>query len=338
MSKLTESAIDSALSWAKSIASEDSHGYSQKVRWGPSYDCSSFVISAYKQAGIEGIGPVGNWSVTYTGNMSNLTSYGFSNVTNSVNIATGEGLKPGDILVVHNDNSQHAVMYAGNGKIVHASSPSRGILVDDYYNGSWGYVFRLTDDKAITGSIGENPDTVEVDIPDEDLANYDSPLVSDDNPSLSVLLDGYEILPNLDSQPYYAFVDLTFGGHTFPSVPSDYLQNLTVQDLGTEGATISMVLLDRYGDEIEELLYKSKSEENYVRFGHVTGRQSKSLKFEPTNYTINFEKALAAAQKEHELIDYPKNKNLTHAFSVFEPFLDESSEVIDMMTEYLRKF
>ena len=55
-------------------------------------------------------------------------------------------------------------------------------------------------------------------------------------------------------------------------------------------------------------------------------------------YTINFEKALAAAQKEHELIDYPKNKNLTHAFSVFEPFLDESSEVIDMMTEYLRKF
>ena len=55
-------------------------------------------------------------------------------------------------------------------------------------------------------------------------------------------------------------------------------------------------------------------------------------------YTINFEKALAAAQKEHELVDYPKNKNLTHAFSVFEPFLDESSEVIDMMTEYLRKF
>lgn len=55
-------------------------------------------------------------------------------------------------------------------------------------------------------------------------------------------------------------------------------------------------------------------------------------------YTINFEKALAAAQKEHELVDYPKNKNLTHAFSVLEPFLDESSEVIDMMTEYLRKF
>ena len=55
-------------------------------------------------------------------------------------------------------------------------------------------------------------------------------------------------------------------------------------------------------------------------------------------YTINFEKALAAAQKEHELIDYPKNINLTRAFSVFEPFLDESSEVIDMMTEYLRKF
>ena len=36
--------------------------------------------------------------------------------------------------------------------------------------------------------------------------------------------------------------------------------------------------------------------------------------------------------------DFPKNKKLTHAFSVFEPFLPESHAVIDMLTEYLRKF
>lgn len=55
-------------------------------------------------------------------------------------------------------------------------------------------------------------------------------------------------------------------------------------------------------------------------------------------YTTDFEKALKRAGKEHELVEFPKNKKLTHAFSVFEPFLPESSEVIDMMVEYLRKF
>lgn len=118
----------------------------------------------------------------------------------------------------------------------------------------------------------------------------DSPLVGGTNRTLATLLDGYETLPILDSQPYYAFVDLIFGGHQLPSVPSNYLQNLTVQDIGSgDGATISMVLLDKYGDEIEELLYKSSSEDNYVRFGHVTGRQSKLLKFKLLTYAINFE-------------------------------------------------
>ena len=37
--------------------------------------------------------------------------------------------------------------------------------------------------------------------------------------------------------------------------------------------------------------------------------------------------------KEHEIVDFPKNKKLTHAFSVFEPFLPESHAVIDMLME-----
>lgn len=56
------------------------------------------------------------------------------------------------------------------------------------------------------------------------------------------------------------------------------------------------------------------------------------------NYTIRFEKALTTAQKEHEIVDFPRNKKLTHAFSVFEPFLSESSAVIDMLVKYLRQF
>ena len=55
-------------------------------------------------------------------------------------------------------------------------------------------------------------------------------------------------------------------------------------------------------------------------------------------YSNDFEKALKRAEREHELVAFPKNKKLTHAFSVFEPFMPESSEVIDMMVEYLRKF
>ena len=44
--------IESALKWAKQIADDNSHGYDQSSRWGPDYDCSSLMISAYKQAGL----------------------------------------------------------------------------------------------------------------------------------------------------------------------------------------------------------------------------------------------------------------------------------------------
>ena len=39
--------VEQAISWAISIANDNSHGYSMTSRWGPDYDCSSFVISAY---------------------------------------------------------------------------------------------------------------------------------------------------------------------------------------------------------------------------------------------------------------------------------------------------
>ena len=47
---------------------------------------------------------------------------------------------------------------------------------------------------------------------------------------------------------------------------------------------------------------------------------------------------LADAGKEHELVDFEANKNLTHAFSIFEPFLPESGQVIDLIAEYLQKY
>ena len=63
----------SYLSWAVSIAEDDSHGYSQAARMGPDYDCSSFVWYALTEAGYE----LGSYPFA-TGSMPEiLTSAGF---------------------------------------------------------------------------------------------------------------------------------------------------------------------------------------------------------------------------------------------------------------------
>lgn len=114
-----------AVQWAIRIANDDSHGYSQEyaIRWGnPDYDCSSFVISAYKYgAGL----PIDTSQIYYTGNMNLLTNYGFVNVTSQVNLQTGAGLVLGDIIVnwVH-----HTCIYIGDGKIAQASINEKGTV------------------------------------------------------------------------------------------------------------------------------------------------------------------------------------------------------------------
>lgn len=55
-------------------------------------------------------------------------------------------------------------------------------------------------------------------------------------------------------------------------------------------------------------------------------------------YTLDYEKALTKGGIRHKLDNYPKNKKLTHAFSVFEPFMDESFEVIHSMTEFFSHY
>ena len=41
---------EKAVTWAIEIANDPAHGYDQDNRWGPDYDCSSLVISAWQQA------------------------------------------------------------------------------------------------------------------------------------------------------------------------------------------------------------------------------------------------------------------------------------------------
>lgn len=141
-----------AVKWAVGIANDQRHGYSQASRWGnPDYDCSSFAISAYKAAGV----PINTSVVNYTGNMSALTQYGFTDVTSKVNLNTQKGLQPGDILYWHKGGTNgHTAIYVGDGKIVHARGQSYGssapgdqgteIAVCPYYRGSWQHVLRYT--------------------------------------------------------------------------------------------------------------------------------------------------------------------------------------------------
>ena len=43
--------LEKGVVWAEETANDNAHGYAQDERWGPDYDCSSFVITALRQAG-----------------------------------------------------------------------------------------------------------------------------------------------------------------------------------------------------------------------------------------------------------------------------------------------
>lgn len=147
--------VDNAVNWALAIANDNSHGYSQDAnrRWGnPDYDCSSYVISAYRQSGV----PLES---TYTGNMyRDFLRHGFKDVTAFVNLANGAGLRRGDVLLNVN---HHTAISLGNGTLVHAASSENGgkygtpgdqtgreICVRSYYNRPWDCVLRFVEEST----------------------------------------------------------------------------------------------------------------------------------------------------------------------------------------------
>ena len=170
------SVTETAISFMEQIANDDSHGYSQYNRWGnPDYDCSSLVITAWKQAGV----PL---TCSYTGNMySDMVYKGFSDVTDGVDLATGEGLRRGDVLLNH---QSHVAMYCGNGKEVEASQDENGgiggqpgdqtgqeILIRSYRNYPWNCVLRYADSNT-TGDIVMNFGVPQIKIGDTGDAVY----------------------------------------------------------------------------------------------------------------------------------------------------------------------
>ena len=55
-------------------------------------------------------------------------------------------------------------------------------------------------------------------------------------------------------------------------------------------------------------------------------------------YTLRFTRTLADNHVSYRLQNFRKNSQLTHAFSVFFPFLKESDESIQSMVDFLRKY
>lgn len=151
-------AIEKAVQWAINTANDTSHGYSQADRWGPDYDCSSFVIEAYEQAGV----PVRKGGATYTGNMRGaFLGCGFVDVTLQCGLSTGYGIQPGDVLLNY---SSHTCLAIGNGKVANCRTdeghPQAGdqsgneIRIQNYWNYPWNCILRYK------GSTQAAPDPV----------------------------------------------------------------------------------------------------------------------------------------------------------------------------------
>lgn len=161
--------IETAAQWMINLANDDSHGYDQDNRWGPDYDCSSAIISAWEAAGV----PVKSKGASSTSNMRSVfLNCGFTDVIASVNINTGSGLQYGDVL----HRSGHVAMYIGNNQVVHASQNEYGtahggtpgdqtgkeICIRSYYNGGtnshWTSVLRYTAESASSGEWIQSSD------------------------------------------------------------------------------------------------------------------------------------------------------------------------------------
>ena len=152
--------IENAVAWAIETANDPSHGYSQADRWGPDYDCSSFVISAFEQAGVA----LREAGASFTGNMRGpMLSCGFIDVTYSIGLETGYGLQPGDVLLNY---AAHTCIFVGGKSVAncrtdegHPQSGDQGqeIRIQPYWNYPWNCVLRYKG--SHTGSNVSGTDT-----------------------------------------------------------------------------------------------------------------------------------------------------------------------------------
>lgn len=139
--------LNGALEWALQIANDDSHWY----LWGgvgpDHYDCSGFVGNALVAAQILP-GPMYTRQFDTSIEAFVLMSHGFVEVTSQVNLRTGEGMLPGDVLLRREADGGHTEFYYGSGQQIGAHSTpdnvaerASSISIVPLYQ-SWERVFR----------------------------------------------------------------------------------------------------------------------------------------------------------------------------------------------------
>lgn len=157
-----DSRVEKAIDWAISIANDNSHGYSQTNRYGPNYDCSSLVATAFRKGGFNISDKL------WTGNMEQA----FKAVGFKAYSASSVTLQRGDILLRHDDVQQHTELCIGNNQYVGAhwdydgqSGDSSGKEIDVYYDSapSWHTrVLRYEGGSSSSAPTGEFSCNVEI--------------------------------------------------------------------------------------------------------------------------------------------------------------------------------
>ncbi|MGI6191735.1 MAG: fibronectin type III domain-containing protein [Eubacterium sp.] len=160
------SRVESAVQWAIATANDDSHGYTldPSLRWGPDYDCGTFIVSAFTNGGgFSFSGFVGTKSMLQSFTNAGFTWIPASQLGITLNNVAPAALQRGDILL---DMDRHTELYLGNGMTAAAHSnrghPETGdqtgteVSVAPYYNGvsgiSWDGVLRYTGTSSSSNS------------------------------------------------------------------------------------------------------------------------------------------------------------------------------------------